>query len=332
MVARGLRFISLSIVAAIVAGVVFSIRPDVSFDALQRDYGGELTTYLPLASGARAHYVDAGVADGTPIILLHSAGSSLQEWDPWVSQLGDRYRLILVDLPGHGLTGRVPGDDYSRAAMAGFVLDVANALGIGRFALAGADMGGAVAWQLARDHPERLTHLILIAPEGIGAVPDDPPLAVIIARNPLTRPLLRWVAPRWAVANRLYKSFVDDNFVTPEMINRTWRFERLAANRIATVRRMALPGAPALREYAGAIRVPTEILWGEDDQIAPLDRDRVEWDLRTKFVGGPNANPLYTFADTGHRPHEEQALLSAAFAANFIETHPALSQPPENAE
>jgi len=328
MVSRGLRFISLSIVAVLIAAVIFSIRPDTSFDAVQQDYGGALTTYLPLASGARAHYRDEGNSHGRAVILLHSEGSSLQEWDAWVRQLGDTYRLIRIDLPGHGLTGRVPGDDYSRQAMAAFVLDVANALGLDRFALVGADLGGGIAWDLARRHPGRLSHMVLLAPTGIGPVPDDQPLAVIAARNPLTRPLARWIAPRWATANQLYKSFVDDNHVTDVMIDRRWRMNRLRANRIATVRRHALPDERPLREYDGAIHVPTVVLWGEEDQVLPLDRERVEWDLRTKFAGGPDENPLYTFAGVGHFPHEEQALFSAAFAANYIETH----SDPENTE
>jgi pimeloyl-ACP methyl ester carboxylesterase len=332
MVARTLRFISLSIVALFVAAIAFSIRPDTSFDDLQRDYGEALTTYLPLPSGARAHYVDAGDPAGRPLLLLHGEGSSLQEWVPWVDQLGDAYRLILIDLPGHGLTGRVPGDDYSRAAMARFVVEVANGLGLGRFAVAGTDMGGGVAWQLARTHEDRVTHLVLVAPTGLGPAPGGQPLGALAARNPLTRPLARWISPRWATANHLYKSFADDHFVTAAMIDRTWRFSRLGENREAMVRRLALPAGRPLREYDGAIHVPTVVLWGEEDQILPLDRERVEWDLRTKFARGSEANPLYTFAGVGHRPHEEQALLSAAFAANFIETHGAGAQGPENPE
>jgi len=193
-------------------------------------------------------------------------------------------------------------------------------LGVERFALVGADMGGGVAWEFARRDEGRVSHLVLIAPTGVGALPDDPPMAVILARNPLTRPLVRWVAPRWVYANQLYKSFVDDNYVTPAMVDRHWQLARLGENRVATARRLALPDAPPLREYDGAISVPTVVLWGEADQILPLDPERVEWDLRTKFAGGAQENPVYTFAEVGHFPHIEQPLYSAALAANFIET------------
>ncbi len=321
MVGRLLRFISLGLVAAMIGVMIFSISLDVPFDRLEADYGGEAPAYLDLASGARAHYRDQGNPHGPPLILLHGSNSSLHTWAAWVRILGDRYRLISVDLPGHGLTGRTPGDNYSRFAMVEFVVQVADALEIEQFAVAGNSMGGGVAWALARRHGDRVSHLVLVAPSGIGRVPQDPPLAFKIAENPLTRPLLRWLAPRWLFANGLYASFTDDNFVSDDRIDRYWRLNRLAGNRIATMARFALPQAPDLNEFDAAIEVPTLILWGEDDQVLPFDRERVMWDLRTKFAGGPRENPLVSFAATGHLPHVERAQATAAVLSNFLETH-----------
>ena len=322
MVARGLRFVSLSIVAVIIGAVVFSIRPDVPRAALERDYAGGNPAYVTLPSGARAHYRDEGNFDGPTLLLLHGSHASLHTWDEWVAELGDHYRIVRLDLPGHGLTGRMPGDTYDRYAMVEFVRDFVIAMELERFDLAGHEMGGGVAWAFARRYGEYVSHLVLVAPTGIGRVPQDPPLAVTLAQNPATRPLLRWLSPRWIFANALYEGFVDDNFVTPERVDRYWRLNRLAGNRIANARRLSLVRAPDLGEMEGAIEAPTAIIWGEEDQILPFDRDRITWDLRTKFAGGPQENPLYTFDGVGHYPHVERADLTAAFAANFIETHP----------
>ncbi len=322
MIARGLRFISLSIVALAVAVLAVSIRLDVPFEEARAAYANEASAFIELSSGAQVHYRDEEDRGLRPLILLHGAGGALQDWGAWRDNLEGRFRIIRLDLPGHGLTGRVPGDDYSRAAMADLVLELADALELERFAVAGAGLGGAVAWEIARRDEARVSHLILIAPEGIGGVPAEPPLAVIAARNPLTRPLVRWIAPRWAYANQLYKSFTDDNHVTDALVDRHWRLARTGGNRAATARRLGEASGAPLREYDGAIAVPAAILWGEDDQILPFDRERVEWDLRTKFTGGPQANPLYTFAGVGHYPHIEQAVLTAAFADNFIQAWP----------
>lgn len=322
MVARGLRFISIALVVLMVAAVAVSVRPDASLEDAIADYGSEPSQFLTLTDGARIHVRDEGPRVGDTIILLHCAGGSLHEWDPWVRELEKFFRIVRLDLPGHGLTGRLPGDDYSRRAMGNVVLEVADQLGIDGFALAGADLGGAVAWDLARRDGAHVSHLILIAPEGIGFAPNDASFQEIAARNPLTRPLARWIAPRWAFANQLYKSYTDDNFVTDALIDRYARLGRLSGNRTATVRRLAGPPERPISEFDGGIDVPTAILWGEDDLILPLDQERVEWDLRTKFAGGPQVNPLYTFADVGHFPHVEQAILTAAFAGNFIATRP----------
>ncbi|MGV0033428.1 MAG: alpha/beta fold hydrolase [Candidatus Azotimanducaceae bacterium WSBS_2022_MAG_OTU7] len=62
------------------------------------------------------HYRDEGNASGYPLVLVHGSNASLHTWEPWVSLLGDDYRIISLDLPGHGLTGGVPDGDYSSAA------------------------------------------------------------------------------------------------------------------------------------------------------------------------------------------------------------------------
>jgi pimeloyl-ACP methyl ester carboxylesterase len=75
--------------------------------------------------GARIAYREAGT--GPPLALLHSAGLSHREWEPLVEELGDRFRLVLPDLPLHGDSEDRPRHPYSPAwlaeVIAGFVRD-----------------------------------------------------------------------------------------------------------------------------------------------------------------------------------------------------------------
>jgi len=89
--------------------------------------------------------------------------------DGWVAELKDRYRLILVDLPGHGLTGDWPRGDFSIDAYADFIEVLADTLHLDRFAVAGHSMGGAVAWTFAVTRPERVSQLILVDAAGFRA-------------------------------------------------------------------------------------------------------------------------------------------------------------------
>jgi pimeloyl-ACP methyl ester carboxylesterase len=75
--------------------------------------------------GARIAYREAGT--GPPLALLHSAGFSHREWEPLVEELGDRFRLVLPDLPLHGDSEDRPRHPYSpewlAEVVAGFVRD-----------------------------------------------------------------------------------------------------------------------------------------------------------------------------------------------------------------
>jgi pimeloyl-ACP methyl ester carboxylesterase len=75
--------------------------------------------------GARIAYREAGT--GPPLALLHSAGLSHREWEPVVDELGDRFRLVLPDLPLHGDSEDRPRHPYSPAwlaeVLAGFIRD-----------------------------------------------------------------------------------------------------------------------------------------------------------------------------------------------------------------
>lgn len=75
--------------------------------------------------GARIAYREAGT--GPPLALLHSAGLSHREFEPLVEELGDRYRLVLPDLPLHGDSEDRPRHSYSpdwlAEVIAGFVRD-----------------------------------------------------------------------------------------------------------------------------------------------------------------------------------------------------------------
>jgi len=79
--------------------------------------------------GARIAYREAGT--GPPLALLHSAGLSHREWEPLVEELGDRFRLVMPDLPLHGDSEDRPRHPYSPAwlaeVLAGFVRDTCGA-------------------------------------------------------------------------------------------------------------------------------------------------------------------------------------------------------------
>lgn len=306
----------------LLAGVALFGGP-YPYDRAVALYGGGESQFINFPDGTQAHFRDQGNPEGPPVVLLHGEGASLETWEAWVDVLGDRYRMISLDLPGHGLTGRTVRREYNRLGMTNFVLRFAHELDLEDFVLVGHDLGGSVAWNLARYRPQRVTQLVLITPDGIGTVPTAPTWMDRLAASELTRPLLRWIGPRWFVAGELRRSFYHADHATPEMIDRYWRMGRLEGNReVALTRHAGRPWVDLERLNVG-IEVPTLIVWGANDEVQPYDPYRVAWDLRTKFAGGAVDNPVEVVAATGHVPQVERPRETALLFDRFVRNHSA---------
>ena len=110
------------------------------------------------------HAVEAGPADGPAVILLHGFPEA---WFGWRRQIGPLaaagYRVVVPDGRGYGASDKPAGiDSYRMSRLADDVAGLADALGIGRFRLAGHDWGGVVAWAAAALHPARVERLAVL--------------------------------------------------------------------------------------------------------------------------------------------------------------------------
>jgi pimeloyl-ACP methyl ester carboxylesterase len=122
----------------------------------------------------------AGPADGTPVILLHGFPENSRSWTSVVPVLTDAgLRIFAPDQRGYSPGARPLGvDDYATDVLAGDVIRLADALGLGQFHLVGHDWGAAVAWVAAARHPERLSTLTAVSVPHLAAygkaLQDDP--------------------------------------------------------------------------------------------------------------------------------------------------------------
>lgn len=111
------------------------------------------------ANGIRQFYREAG--SGPPVILLHGFPETSYAWRFQLPVLAKQYRVIAPDLRGYGDTDKPPGG-YDKRTMASDVVALAQALGIGRFALIGHDRGARVATRLTKDHPDLVDRLVVM--------------------------------------------------------------------------------------------------------------------------------------------------------------------------
>ncbi|MBQ1763834.1 MAG: alpha/beta fold hydrolase [Aquincola sp.] len=78
--------------------------PDRPAAELERRYAGADDHFIELPGGLRLHYRDQGDRLRPVLVLLHGYGDSYATWEAWGQALQDRYRVISLDLPGHGLS------------------------------------------------------------------------------------------------------------------------------------------------------------------------------------------------------------------------------------
>lgn len=107
----------------------------------------------------RVSYLRHGT--GRPLLLVHGIPTSARLWEPLLGDLGREFDCIVPDLLGLGRSQPAPGADLSSIGQVGMLVELLDALGVGEFALALHDQGGAHGQQLIMHHGERVRALAL---------------------------------------------------------------------------------------------------------------------------------------------------------------------------
>jgi pimeloyl-ACP methyl ester carboxylesterase len=112
--------------------------------------------------------VTCGPADGPPLVLLHGTGANTAMWMADVTAWAAHFRVYAIDVigePGLSAPARPP---LASDAYALWLADVMDGLGVERASIAGVSLGGWLALDYAARRPDRVTHLVLLNPSGIG--------------------------------------------------------------------------------------------------------------------------------------------------------------------
>jgi len=103
---------------------------------------------------------------GPPLLLLHGHPQTHVMWHRVAPALAGGYRVVMADLRGYGDSSRPAAGEnsaaYAKRVMAADMVQVMDRLGHDRFRLGAHDRGARVAHRLALDHPERVSHLVLL--------------------------------------------------------------------------------------------------------------------------------------------------------------------------
>lgn len=226
----------------------------------------------------------------TPVVLIHGFGGDSDNWLFNIDELAKSRPVYAVDLPGHGKSSKtLTSGDLGELAQA--VADLIDEIGAAKVHLVGHSLGGAVAFQLLRDRPERVGSVAGVAPIGFDDRVNADFIEGFIAAQ-----------KRKDVKAALQLLLSDPDLVSSQMIEGVLRFKRIEGAKEA-LRAIADKNLPAGRQTASfrdlvqEDRAPIMIVWGERDAI--LNPAALE--------GLPPSVEVVRVENAGHMPHMEAA-------------------------
>ena len=282
--------------------------PDKTEQVLLQSYSRPGTARL-MVQQQPVFVQDSGPRDAPAILLLHGFGASLQAWDDWAPALEKNLRVLRIDIPGFGLSGPAVNQDYSDAADVARVIALLDQLGVQQVIVAGHSMGGRIAWNLAAAHPERVSKLVLLSPDGF---PDPNAKSDKTYEVPALLGLLPYSLPQWALRmGGVAPAFADDSQLTPQMMQRYHDMMLAPGVRTALLERMRQTrnSDPVVRLQS--IKAPTLLIWGEKDAFIPVSN------AQDYLKAMPQAK-LVTLPGVGHVLHEEAPQASVQAVLDFL--------------
>ncbi len=240
--------------------------------------------------------------DATSVVLIHGFGGDSDSWLFNIDEGAKSRPVYAVDLPSHGKSSKtLASGDLGELAQA--IADLIDEIGAAKVHLVGHSLGGAVAFQILRDRPERVASIVGIAPVGFDERVNAEFIEGFIGSQ-----------KRKDVKAALQLLLADPELVSAQMIEGVLRFKRLegakeALRAIADKNLSAGRQTASFRDLVQEERVPVMVVWGERDTILdPRAAQRL-----------PPFVEVVRLENVGHMPHLEAASTVNSKLAQFFE-------------
>jgi len=258
--------------------------------------------------GCSLHYEEYG--QGSPLLLVHGLGSSCRDWEYQIPVLARHYRVIAMDMRGHGRSDK-PNERYS---IPGFTADVEaliEHLQLGPVHLVGLSMGGMIGFQLAVDHPEQLKSLCIV---------NSGPQVKIKSANDVLQWAKRWGLGRVLSMSAIGKGLGQNLFPKPEQADLR---RKIAARWAENDKRAYLASFDAI------------VGWGVQDRLSRItcptlivsaDRDYTPVALKEDYVRLISQARLVVIKDSRHATPLDQPEAFNRALLEFIDAAEAASE------
>jgi magnesium chelatase accessory protein len=269
-----------------------------------RDWPNRAASHFVTAAGFAWHVQAMG--EGTPLLLIHGTGAATHSWRALMPLLAPRFRIVAVDLPGHGFTEAPPRRAYSLPQMAAALAVLLREMKFHPAYIACHSAGAAIAVRMALDAAVTPRQIISIngalMPFGGPAAVMFPALAKLLFLNPFAAPLLAWRAGDPRAVARLIEgtgSVLDAKGLD--------LYARLLVTRRhvgAAVGMMANWDLLSLQRDLPGLRIPLTLMAAQKDRAVPPR------DARAIAALVPHA-AVVPVENYGHLAHEEAPALFA---------------------
>ena len=259
-----------------------------------------------LPNGQHLAYIDMGDRQGPPVVLIHGYTDNARDWVPLIPYLSKKFRLIVVDIRGHGRSDK-PECCYARIDFAYDIKLLLDALHIDEADVVGHSLGSMITQVLAEEWPQRVRKVVLISSTA-GPRPGSPPKKPAFDYAAQIRKLKEPIDPDSPFMIAWWDS---PKPVNPEFIKRQRRdaAQIPLAVWLAVLDQGASPGD--LQRTLPKLQASALLIWGSDDPI--MDQEG-----RQTLREGLPAATVKVFQGLGHNPFWENPQAVAAVINPFL--------------
>lgn len=263
--------------------------------------------------GLDIYYQVAGT--GHPLLMIHGVGGSSLTFRWNIDELADRFRVYVIDLPGHGRSAK-PDVRYAAEDAVPYIAAFIEQVCREPAAVVGNSAGGLIGALTAASRPDLVTHLVMVSSAGLGR---DVDWGLRLLALPVTRPWLeRTRQDPSAVRMSLRRLVHDPALITDDLVAEVCA-ERAqpGAGRVSHAAlhdNIGLFGVRRWRKHMKAIRkiaVPVMFIWGAQDRCIPV---RHAYRALKWFAGAP----LHVFDGCGHWPPFERPREFNTLVTEFV--------------
>lgn len=199
------------------------------------------------------NYEILGSKNQKTILILHGWGQSLENWRYVANKLSEKYKVVLLDLPGFGSSSQ-PEKSFNTQDYSDFIIKFVKKVNIDRFILVGHSFGGKISIKLASQN-NNIEKLFLISPSGFEDISFLGTLKIYIAK--IINLLFFWLPQN--VKEKIVYTFASQDYINAGKMLET--FKKVVHEKAAF--------------DATKIAVPTIIVWGEYDKEVKLNTSRI---------------------------------------------------------